>query len=227
MSQIEHSCPEAEALKARVRELEAALARRAYSPNAESALEVVESLDEDATIAEKDAAVTDNGKCLICGLAWRVRDNGANSCPHDEVQVIAFLRTIGSPHVDCICSGCPRKVPMLWMSGMCEPCAQEDCEHTDGAMAVAAERDVLLGDVQAVVKRWETDEAERDAARAEAAALRAVLEDIADCDDDGACRACGFDEGDGEQGGHFPHCLAAVAQAALRSRLPVTPGGGW
>jgi hypothetical protein len=47
------------------------------------------------------------------------------------------------PYVDCICPGCPRKVPQAWTSGMCEPCALEDCEHTDGARAVAAERDEI------------------------------------------------------------------------------------
>ncbi len=48
-----------------------------------------------------------------------------------------------SPRVDCVCPGCPRKVPQAWASAMCEPCAAEDCEHTDGARAVAAERDEL------------------------------------------------------------------------------------
>lgn len=44
-----------------------------------------------------------------------------------------------APYVDCICPGCPRKVPQAWASGMCEPCANEDCEHTDGAKATAQE----------------------------------------------------------------------------------------
>jgi len=48
------------------------------------------------------------------------------------------------PYVDCICPGCPRKVPQAWASGMCSPCVNEDCDHTDGARATAEERDTLL-----------------------------------------------------------------------------------
>jgi hypothetical protein len=53
-----------------------------------------------------------------------------------------------SEYVDCICPGCPRKIPEAWASGMCQPCCEEDCEHTDGARAALAavteERDELL-----------------------------------------------------------------------------------
>jgi hypothetical protein len=64
------------------------------------------------------------------------------------------------PYVDCICPGCPRKVPQAWASGMCETCAVEDCEHTDGARGVAAERDQLavLNDNQAETIRRLEDE---------------------------------------------------------------------
>lgn len=49
-----------------------------------------------------------------------------------------------SPYVDCVCSGCPRKVPQAWVSGMCGPCADEDCEHEDGAKARIAELEESL-----------------------------------------------------------------------------------
>ena len=55
----------------------------------------------------------------------------------DLAQVNALLDA--PPYVDCICPGCPRKVPHAWAAGMCGPCADEDCDHTDGARAVAAE----------------------------------------------------------------------------------------
>jgi hypothetical protein len=35
----------------------------------------------------------------------------------------------------CICPGCPRAVPTDWVSGMCFPCATEDCEHDEGELA--------------------------------------------------------------------------------------------
>lgn len=66
------------------------------------------------------------------------------------------------PYVDCICPGCPRKVPQAWVSGLCEPCAAEDCEHTDGAKAVAADRDGLLAALRPLLSDIE-DAAETDA----------------------------------------------------------------
>lgn len=63
-----------------------------------------------------------------------------------------------SPVMDCVCTGCPRRVPQSWSPGMCQPCATEDCEHTDGAETTSA----LLAEALE----------ERDAARAEVAALR-------------------------------------------------------
>lgn len=50
---------------------------------------MVERLGSDAATAEeKTAAVTDFGRCLICGEPWTERD----LCRHDEIQVIALLR---------------------------------------------------------------------------------------------------------------------------------------
>lgn len=62
------------------------------------------------------------------------------------------------PYVDCICCGCPRKVPQAWASGMCQPCANDDCEHTDGAKAVAEERDALAARVAQLERALEPTE---------------------------------------------------------------------
>lgn len=56
------------------------------------------------------------------------------------------------PYVDCLCPGCPRKVPQAWVSGMCQPCGAEDCEHTDGARAVAQALEPTLANVEAVAE---------------------------------------------------------------------------
>jgi hypothetical protein len=55
-----------------------------------------------------------------------------------EVQRLHALLEGKSEYVDCICPGCPRKVPEAWASGMCQPCCEEDCEHSDGAKAALA-----------------------------------------------------------------------------------------
>lgn len=31
----------------------------------------------------------------------------------------------------CLCPGCYESVPASWASGMCGPCANEQCEHED------------------------------------------------------------------------------------------------
>jgi len=69
------------------------------------------------------------------------------------------------PYVDCICPGCPRKVPHAWASGLCQPCATEDCDHTDGARATA---EALAEEQARSEKLW--DERNR---------LRAALADTA------------------------------------------------
>lgn len=32
----------------------------------------------------------------------------------------------------CLCDGCTTMIPAWWLSGMCGPCAHEDCEHDEG-----------------------------------------------------------------------------------------------
>lgn len=85
----------------------------------------------------------------------------------DEVEALRAAAD-APPYVDCICPGCPRKVPQAWASGMCEPCCAEDCEHTDGARAVAIERDLLREQLAGA-------EAEVEARRASEALLAAAL----------------------------------------------------
>lgn len=101
---------------------------------------------------------------------------------------VAIDRMSGSPYVDCICDGCPRKVPQAWASGACGPCSTEDCEHTDGAKEVAAERDELATRLDVVTK--ERDEKRADAAmwNVRAAELKVerdrLLAALEDCEPD-------------------------------------------
>lgn len=94
----------------------------------------------------------------------------------EEVERLHALLEGKSQYVDCCCPGCPRKIPEAWADGMCEPCADADCEHTGGARAVAAERD----QARAQARRLEDEsnearrvaivtERERDQARADLA----------------------------------------------------------
>lgn len=117
--------------------------------------------------------------------AWAERDAAIE---HRD-SLLALLEG-KSQYVDCACPGCPRKVPEAWASGMCEPCAIEDCEHTDGAKAVAAERDALKEEVEATRlagrematragTRAIAAESQAEGLRAALAQAREALEDIA------------------------------------------------
>lgn len=90
------------------------------------------------------------------------------------------------PYVDCICAGCPRKVPQAWASGLCEPCAAEDCEHADGAKsriaALEAENRDLRAKLEAAEQLRETMDSavviyakERDEAKTDNARLLEAL----------------------------------------------------
>lgn len=104
---------------------------------------------------------------------------------HAEVEALRAAAD-APPYVDCICPGCPRKVPQAWASGMCEPCCAEDCEHTDGARAATVERDLLrekLAGARAEVEARRASEALLAAsmkrADAEVERLRGVLAEVA------------------------------------------------
>ena len=56
-----------------------------------------------------------------------------------EVERLYALLEGKTQYVDCVCPGCPRKVPEVWASGMCQPCASEDCEHTEGTKDTCAQ----------------------------------------------------------------------------------------
>lgn len=77
----------------------------------------------------------------------------ATALVEENERLRAELDSPLQPYVDCVCTGCPRKVPQAWVSGMCSPCVDEDCEHTDGARAVAAERDRLEAEVERLEQR--------------------------------------------------------------------------
>jgi hypothetical protein len=83
----------------------------------------------------------------------------------EEVERLHALLEGKTQYVDCVCPGCPRKVPEAWAAGMCSPCATEDCEHPEGARATAAELDVA---------RAERDEALSQAGHADNARTMAI-----------------------------------------------------
>lgn len=53
----------------------------------------------------------------------------------EEIERLHALLEGKTQYVDCICPGCPRKVPEAWASGMCQPCASEDCDHLESVRA--------------------------------------------------------------------------------------------
>lgn len=137
------------------------------------------------------------------------------TCERDRLEAeVAALRAAADapPYVDCICPGCPRKVPQAWASGMCEPCCAEDCEHTDGARAVAVERDELRESNErlcAQVERLLPALHERDRLRAALAETEENVQTIADV----ICNA-----------GDFAYRGAARGSlAALRARAGESP----
>jgi hypothetical protein len=118
-----------------------------------------------------------------CLAAREDRDRLARDVARLEREVERLETTLAEAacdYVDCICPGCPRKVPRAWASGMCEPCAAVDCEHTDGAREVEAKARELAAEVtkweeqhQVACEHWGAIEAERDR-------LRAVLANTTD-----------------------------------------------
>lgn len=79
----------------------------------------------------------------------RERAGGAEQLVEATNEAARLRKLLDAPpYVDCLCGGCPRRVPQAWLDGMCESCADEDCEHTDGARAVQAERDELRVEVE-------------------------------------------------------------------------------
>jgi hypothetical protein len=64
-----------------------------------------------------------------------------DECAADEdIESLAFAfaefeREVGGPHGNreerCSCPGCERMVPACWASGLCWPCATEDCDCAD------------------------------------------------------------------------------------------------
>ena len=73
---------------------------------------------------------------------WRARlakEHGVlhAAAPSDE-EMAAFRAEArrevehGPVRMPCVCPGCPADVPQCWASGLCRPCAAEDCEHEEG-----------------------------------------------------------------------------------------------
>ncbi|MCA1824387.1 MAG: hypothetical protein LC640_09035 [Frankia sp.] len=135
----------------------------------------------------------------------------------DEILRLHALLEGKSQYVDCCCPGCPRKVPEAWAAGMCEPCAAEDCEHTDGARAVAAECDELRAEVEQL-------RAENEALGTALAAERDHLTEEALADAQARLTAVAREN----------HRLAAVlaeteenVEAVARVLLEAVDGGAW
>jgi len=106
--------------------------------------------------------------------------------PEQALQEITRLQALlegKSSYVDCICPGCPRKIPEAWAAGMCETCAAEDCEHTDGAKATSERLNEAEAELEQVAA--EGDQARADLAKAveEREALRANLRLACDAND--------------------------------------------
>lgn len=55
------------------------------------------------------------------------------------------------PTAGCICPGCTTKVPAWWVSGMCYPCANADCEH-DELAGVEARPPVPATDIRLAIQ---------------------------------------------------------------------------
>jgi hypothetical protein len=108
---------------------------------------------------------------LLAAVAQMQRERDEARAERDE----AFTALDAPPYVDCICPGCPAKVPHAWVSGMCGPCATEDCEHTDEAFATAAARYRELTDVNCARSQAA---AEGDALRAEVKRLEYQLDQL-------------------------------------------------
>lgn len=98
----------------------------------------------------KDAVVIEGAVVVMSRESFRLMQDEVSRAVRERQVAIDLMDR--SAYVDCICDGCPRRVPRAWVSGMCGPCWDEDCEHTDGAKGVVAERDELATQVDVVTK---------------------------------------------------------------------------
>lgn len=136
--------------------------------------ELIEHLGSDAATREDTTrAVTDDGRCLICGGQWWP-DGKGRRCPHDEIQVIAFLRAkLGEDQREaCITCGAPAE-------SICGHCRDPICGSAECLAAHDRSGPVIDAIREAAGAELTATQLQLDAAIGRLLEARAVLDTIA------------------------------------------------